>query len=109
MIGPLAERYAAQPQPSLTRTPVKILSIRPSPPGERKTIAHVDVELVEGVKLYGLRVSRATDGTFRVFGLSNDHGRTSAFSPAAVDMIARATVEAMTLKGLSQNDYRTAS
>lgn len=87
---------------------MKILTLRPAPPGG-STIAHVDVEIIDGVKLYGLRVSRAKDGSFRVFGLSNYHGRTSAFDRSAVEAIAKATIQFMTMNGLLRNDDRSAA
>jgi hypothetical protein len=77
---------------------MKILGIRPSPPGG-STIAHVDVEIIDGVKLYGLRVSRADDGTYRAFGQNSERGRTCAFSQAIVAQIAEATISELELTG----------
>jgi len=82
---------------------LKILSIRPAPPG-RATIAHVDIELVDGAKLFGIRVSRADDGTFRAFGQNSDRGRTCAFSREIVAQIAEATLSELHLTGHSNND-----
>lgn len=79
---------------------MKILSARP---GQAPIIGHVDVETSPGIRLYGLRVSRALDGSFRVFGLSNDHGRTCAFDRNAVDAIANETMRFMTMNGPSHN------
>jgi len=77
---------------------MKILSIRPAPPGG-KTIAHVDVEPSPGTRLYGVRVSRADDGTYRTFGPSNTFGRTCAFDREVANQIAQ-----LTIAGLSQHD-----
>jgi hypothetical protein len=82
---------------------VRILSIRPAPPGGQ-TIAHVDIELVDGVKMYGIRVSRADDGTYRAFGQNSDRGRTCAFSHEIVAQIAEATVSELELTGHRTND-----
>jgi hypothetical protein len=90
-------------QPQNGESQVKILSIRPSPPGGN-TLAHVDVELIDGAKLFGLRVSRADDGTYRVFGQNSDRGRTCSFSPAIVADIAAATISQLTLTGHRTND-----
>jgi hypothetical protein len=82
---------------------VKILSLRPSPPGGG-TIAHVDVELIDGAKLFGLRISRAEDGTYRMFGQNSERGRTCSFSPAIVADIASATISELSLTGHRNND-----
>jgi hypothetical protein len=49
-------------------TPVKILSYKSAPSGAGNTLALIDVEIVEGVRLYGLRLTQMPDGTHRVFG-----------------------------------------
>lgn len=85
---------------------MRIIAIRPAPPGG-KVIAHVDLEPSPGVRLYGVRVSRADDGGFRVFGPSNDRGRTCAFDPDVADSIARATITQMTVSEPSQHDRNT--
>ena len=76
---------------------MRILSIRPAPPGG-KTIAHVDIEPSPGTRIYGVRISRADDCTYRAFAPSNEHGRTCAFDREVANQIANLTVE-----GLSQN------
>lgn len=87
---------------------MRIIELRRPKPGGG-AIAHVDIEIDPGIKLYGLRVSRAADGSFRVFGLSNEHGRTCAFGRDAVDVIANQTLQFMTMNGLLQNDDRSAA
>lgn len=82
---------------------MKILQIRPAPPGG-STLAHVDLELVDGVKLYGVRVSRADDGTYRAFGQNSDRGRTCAFSHEIVAQIAKVTLSELQLTGHRNND-----
>ncbi|WP_426433915.1 hypothetical protein [Bradyrhizobium genosp. P] len=83
---------------------MRIIELRPPRPGAAAgAIAHVDIEFDPGIRLYGLRVSRAPDGSFRVFGLSNDHGRTCAFDRDAIEAIANATLKFMTMNGPSHN------
>ena len=82
---------------------MKIISIRPSPPGSN-TLAHVDIELVDGAKLFGIRVSQADDGTYRAFGQNSDRGRTCAFSHEIVAQIAEATLSQLELTGHRTND-----
>lgn len=76
---------------------MRILNIRPASPGTA-TLAHVDVEPASGVRIYGIRISRADDGTYRAFGQSTDRGRTCAFDRDVANQIAELTVE-----GLSHN------
>ena len=86
---------------------MRILSVRPAPPGGN-TLAHVDIEIVDGAKLFGIRVSRGEDGTYRAFGQSSDRGRTCAFSHEIVAQIAKATISELKLTGHCTNE-RTAS
>ena len=77
---------------------MRILNIRPAPPGTA-TLAHVDVEPASGVRIYGVRISRADDGTYRAFGQNSDRGRTCAFDHDVANQIAKLTVTE-----LSQNE-----
>jgi hypothetical protein len=79
---------------------VKILAIRPAPPGSA-TLTHVDVEPSPGIRIYGVRVSRATNGSYRAFGPDNDRGRTCAFDHDIANKIAH-----LTIAGLSQSWQR---
>jgi hypothetical protein len=47
---------------------MKIIDYKPAPSGNGNTIGLVDVETIEGVRLYGLRLTQMPDGTHRVFG-----------------------------------------
>lgn len=77
---------------------MRILSVRPArAPGA--TIGHVDIETSEGIRIYGVRVSRAPDGSYRAFGPDNDRGRTCAFNHDIANRIAHLTVA-----GLSQHE-----
>jgi hypothetical protein len=79
------------------------LAVRPAPSGG-STLAHVDIEIVDGAKLFGIRVSRADDGTWRAFGQNSDRGRTCAFSREIVAQIAAATLSQLHIDGPSQHD-----
>jgi len=78
---------------------MKIIALRPSQQGAR-SIAHVDVEISPGVRIYGVRVSRADNGTLRAFGPENERGRTCAFDHDVANHIANLTVA-----GLSQHEH----
>jgi hypothetical protein len=87
---------------------MRILSYRPAPSGGGTTLCHVDVEIVAGVKLFGLRVAQMPDRTFRVFGPNTDRcGRSMSFDPAVVDAIAHAAIShSSDLYGHSKHDQR---
>ncbi|WP_407122770.1 hypothetical protein [Bradyrhizobium sp. STM 3561] len=80
---------------------MKIIGLRPARPGAG-AIAHVDIEPSPGVRIYGVRVSRSDDGSFRAFGPENERGRTCAFDRDVANQIAQLTVA-----GLSQNERLT--
>ncbi|MCP2132822.1 hypothetical protein ABH977_008385 [Bradyrhizobium ottawaense] len=76
---------------------MKIIGLRPARAGAG-AIAHVDIETAEGIKIYGVRVSRSPDGSYRAFDPDNERGRTCAFNHGLANKIALLTVA-----GLSQN------
>ncbi|MGR4930257.1 hypothetical protein ACIPUD_26150 [Bradyrhizobium sp. CAR08] len=82
---------------------MQILTVHPAPPGG-STIAHADVEIIDGVKLYGLRISRAEDGTYRAFGQNSQRGRTCSFSREIVAKIAEATISQLSLMSHRTHD-----
>lgn len=71
---------------------MKILTLRPAPSGG-STIAFADVEICFGVKMFGLRVEQRPDHSFRVYAPNARGARTAAFTPMAVNEIARAVVD----------------
>jgi|KBSMisStandDraft_5_1062788.scaffolds.fasta_scaffold3195536_1 hypothetical protein len=77
---------------------MRIIGLRPARAGAG-AIAHVDIETAEGIKIYGVRVSRAPDGSYRAFGPDNERGRTCAFNHDIANKIALLTVA-----GLSQHE-----
>ncbi|MET4487001.1 hypothetical protein [Bradyrhizobium sp. LA7.1] len=60
--------------------------------------------MVDGAKLFGIRVSLAEDGTYRAFGQNTERGRTCAFSHEIVAQIAEATLSELHLTGHRTND-----
>lgn len=89
---------------------MKILSIRPAPRDHGNTLGHVDVEVIDGLKLFGLRIAQMPDRSFRVFGPNTDRGgRAMSFAPAMVNAIAHATLKTLEMDEHSHNDYRIAS
>jgi hypothetical protein len=85
---------------------MNIISLRAAPSGSGNTIAHVDIEIVCGARLYGLRVAQMPDRWFRVFGPNTDRcGRSMSFDSAMVNAIANATLNH--LDGPSQHDRVT--
>lgn len=71
---------------------MRVLRTRPASRGGG-TVSYADVEVCQGVKMFGLRVEQRPDHTFRVYAPNAMGGRTCAFSPVAVDAIARAVAE----------------
>lgn len=81
---------------------MKILSIRPAPPGG-KTVLRFDVEIMPGVKLYDLKLIRGDRG-YRVFGPSIGGGAAATFAPAIADQLVE-----LVLGDVSHNDHQKAA
>lgn len=79
---------------------MKILSIRPAPPGSGKTLARFDAEIVEGIKAYDLKLVKGSTGP-RVYGPSLYGGAAVTFSPAVADVLANLAMEAV-----ARNEYQ---
>jgi hypothetical protein len=70
---------------------VKILSIRPAPPGSGNVRARFDAELDNGVKLFDLKLTQARNG-WRVYG-PHHHGAAVLALPIDIaDQLAREAV-----------------
>jgi len=67
---------------------MKILAIRPAPPGSGKTLARFDAEIGDGVRAYGLRLVQAQAG-LRVFGASIAGGSSVTFAPEVAARLAQ--------------------
>jgi len=72
---------------------MKILSIRPCPPGGRY-IARFDAELPLGIKAYDLKMVRGPSG-IRVYGPQFASGAAVTFPPAVADELAKLAMEAV--------------
>ncbi|RUV89237.1 hypothetical protein EOA60_08300 [Mesorhizobium sp. M1A.F.Ca.IN.020.06.1.1] len=69
---------------------MKILDIRPAPPGVGRTVAHFDVQLTPDCRLYGLRLVQGDGGRFLTYA-PNSHGvRVATFARDLADEISRA-------------------
>lgn len=73
---------------------MKILSIRPAPPGSGKTLARFDAELTDGIKAYDLKLVQGSTGP-RVYGPSLHGGAAVTFSPTIADELATLAEEAV--------------
>jgi hypothetical protein len=84
---------------------MKIISFRSAPHDSGNTLGHVDVEIIDGLKLFGLRIAQMHDRSFRVFGPNTDRGgRSMSFAPAMVNAIAHAALKNSKLDEHSQYD-----
>ncbi|TIN33351.1 MAG: hypothetical protein E5Y10_32590 [Mesorhizobium sp.] len=69
---------------------MKILDIRPAPPGVGRTIANFDVQLTPDCRFYGLRLVEAEGGRHLTYA-PNSHGvRVATFTRELADTISRA-------------------
>jgi hypothetical protein len=74
---------------------VKILDLRPVPPGAGGALAHFDVEINEDIRLFGLRLSERSAGGHSVYAPNAMGRRCATFSYALVDQIAAAALAAL--------------
>ncbi|TIT18557.1 MAG: hypothetical protein E5W70_28835 [Mesorhizobium sp.] len=81
---------------------MKILSIRPEPPGLGNIIARFDVALTDELRLFGLRLTERTAGGYAVYAPNAMGRRCATFSPNLVEEISRAALAA--LKELRPHD-----
>ncbi|MDF2810508.1 MAG: hypothetical protein K0S56_1539 [Microvirga sp.] len=65
---------------------MRILSIRPAPPGGN-VVARFDAELDNGIRVYDLKLSRCRTG-WRVYGPQHFGGAAVTFPPAVADQLA---------------------
>lgn len=82
---------------------MKILSIRPVPPGAGGAVAHFDVEINDDIRLFGLRLSERAAGGHSVYSPNAMGRRCATFSYKLVDQIAAAALAA--LKEQMPNDH----
>src|SRR5690606_16321030 len=75
---------------------VKILDIRPAPPGaDGRAVAHYDAQVSPDLRLCGLRLVRTPDGRFLTYA-ANNHGKpTATFSRELANDLSRAASAAL--------------
>ena len=81
---------------------MRILSIRPAPPGSGSTLARFDLEMTEDLRIFNLRLTARSSGGHSVFAPNAMGARVATFSNRLVDQIASAALAALT--ELSPND-----
>ncbi|TCK31228.1 hypothetical protein EV667_1334 [Ancylobacter aquaticus] len=72
---------------------MRILSIRPGPPGSA-VLAHVDIE-VAGLRIYDVVIRRAADGSLRAFPSERGRKATVSFGIEFAESITRAALPAI--------------
>ncbi|PAQ05224.1 hypothetical protein [Mesorhizobium temperatum] len=85
---------------------MKILSIRPEPPGFGSTIARFDIALTDECRLYGLKLVEKPDGRRMTYGPQSGGLRVATFAPSLVEEISRAA--GVALGGLNADDRNAA-
>jgi hypothetical protein len=73
---------------------LKILDIRPAPPGAGSTRARFDVEMPDGVRLFDLKLCQTRSG-WRVYGPQHFGSAVVTFPPAVADQIITVAREAV--------------
>ena len=74
---------------------MRILSLRPVPPGTGSALAHFDVELNDDIRLFGLRLSKRESGGHSVYAPNSMGRRAATFSYDLVAQIAAAALAAL--------------
>lgn len=82
---------------------MKIIAIRPAPPGGGNAVARFDVQLDGGIRLFNLKLSRGPAG-LRVHAASAFGSATATFAPASGAALARLAADAL---GDIRHDDRT--
>lgn len=73
---------------------MEILAIRPAAPGG-DVVARFDVELPDRLRLFGLTLKRARDGSLRVWAPNCAGRHAASFHPALATEIAQAALAAL--------------
>lgn len=74
---------------------MKILDIRPEPPGSGRVIARFNVEISDDIRLFGLRLSERAAGGHAVYAPNAMGQRCATFSYPLVERIAAAALAAL--------------
>lgn len=72
---------------------MQILAIRPEAGG--RTLARFDLQLVDGVRLYNLKLTERPDGSRRVFAPSAFGSAAATFTTEIAEQIVRAASDAL--------------
>lgn len=72
---------------------MQILSIRPEAGG--RTLARFDLQLVDGVRMYNLKLAEKPDGSRRVFAPNAFGGPAATFTTEIAEQIVRAASDAL--------------
>lgn len=67
---------------------MRILGLRPAPPGEGKTLARFDIELTPELRMYDLRLVQAADGRRLTYSQNAGGRRTATFVGDLADEIS---------------------
>jgi len=73
---------------------MKIIAIRPAPPGGGNAVARFDVQLDGGIRLFNLKLSRGPAG-LRVHAASAFGSATATFAPDTGAALARLAADAL--------------
>lgn len=88
----------------------KILSVRPAPFGAgERTIAFIDVEISENLRLYNLALRSTSGGRMRTFSPNAMGKHTATFTPALAELITQAAVAALPNGSNAANDSTCAA
>jgi hypothetical protein len=82
---------------------LKILSIRPSPPGEGRTLARFDIELTPELRMYDLRLVQTDSGRRLTYSQNAGGKRTATFVGTLADEVTQLASNAFD-GGLNAND-----
>ncbi|WP_130229041.1 hypothetical protein [Bradyrhizobium sp. Leo121] len=74
---------------------MKILDIRPSPPGERKTLARFDLELTPELRMYDLRLVQTESGRRLTYSQNAGGKRTATFVGTLADEVTQLASNAL--------------
>lgn len=84
---------------------MKIISIRPAPPGEGKTLARFDIELTPELRMYDLRLVQTESGRRLTYSQNAAGRRTATFVGTLADEIT--TLASNAFNGGLNADDRT--
>ncbi|RWF66642.1 MAG: hypothetical protein EOS47_05190 [Mesorhizobium sp.] len=69
---------------------MRILDIRPAPPGTGRTVAHFDLQLTDECRLYALRLVQGDGGRLLTYAPNSHGARVATFARELAEQITRA-------------------